>query len=452
MKRISFLCDYEQIIRSESLFIDRTELIAQICAHSRQVCLISAPHHSGKSIYASMLRSFFEQQFDPEKPQLNPRPFFRHQKIYGESELCLQHMGRHPVMYLDFKNCNDSYFYAQLAHLRQLIGDELQRFSYLGRSEKLSEAEKDLLQSYIHNSCSDEVFSNCLRDWSEWAYRVTGRKPVLIVDNYDTPLYTAFWRGFSPKTFEILHGLFSRVLLGNQNLERAVLFGRFCFIDNGFPMGIEGCAYFSPGTPHFEPFFGTTYQEAYDLFCSLHLEARFEEAKIWYGGFGCGSCKFFGTGSLLHLIQALLDRDPQPFKSYLTVDDDAPLFQALLPPRVPELFALQTIIYGGNFEHRIKNEHAIMTAQSDWKTNLDFLYHSGFLYAKALKTDDGRPLTYVRAANLEAITFLNQIMTQWFLKGQLYPDMGIELPEESTDMNEQTLIDQDEKTFEFDEL
>ena len=127
--------DFEKLIRQEFYYADKTKMIAELLYNWGEVNLFTRPRRFGKSLNMSMLKAFFEIETD--------RTLFEGLDILKEPELCEKYMGRFPVISITLKNIEGSSYEAAKKLLKDTIGTEARRFSFLSESEQLTEEEID---------------------------------------------------------------------------------------------------------------------------------------------------------------------------------------------------------------------------------------------------------------------------------------------------------------------
>ena len=128
--------DFEKIRRNTFYYIDKTKLIEQLFVNWGEVNLFTRPRRFGKTLNMSMLKCFFEIGAD--------ETLFNGLYISGNRQLCEEHMGKYPVIFLSLKNVEGLTFENAKYQMAELVGREAERFGFLKQSERLSENDKEV--------------------------------------------------------------------------------------------------------------------------------------------------------------------------------------------------------------------------------------------------------------------------------------------------------------------
>lgn len=175
--------NFEEIRRNQYYYIDKTKLIEQLFDSLGKVSLFTRPRRFGKTLNMSMLKSFFEIGTDPS--------LFDGLYISENKELCKQHQGQYPVIFLSLKDVEGLSFSEAKRRCIQLIKWEAERFYGLKNSERLLDIDKKnycrLLDMTAQEEDSD-IVSSSIKMLSALLYKHYGKKTVILIDEYDTTL------------------------------------------------------------------------------------------------------------------------------------------------------------------------------------------------------------------------------------------------------------------------
>lgn len=194
--------NFEEIRKLGFYYIDKTRLIEQLLQGWGKVTLFTRPRRFGKTLNMSMLRSFFEKGTD--------KALFEGLYISGNKELCDEHMGKYPVIFLSFKGVDGLDFTTARRMLCAILKDELDRHYYLKNSDVLTDEDRTLFTKMLHGQ--DDNIEDSIRMLSKLLYKHYGQKVVILIDEYDVPLDKAFQNGYYKEMVSIIRGLFGRRL------------------------------------------------------------------------------------------------------------------------------------------------------------------------------------------------------------------------------------------------
>ena len=133
---------YKEFIDSDMYYVDKTMLIADVVEKGGMVNLFTRPRRFGKTLALSMLRTFFELEYDREGNPIDKRRYFEGKKIMNASDQVLSMMGKYPVINLSLKSARQPNFKEAGLRLRDEILGEFSRHIYLKDSEKLTDTER----------------------------------------------------------------------------------------------------------------------------------------------------------------------------------------------------------------------------------------------------------------------------------------------------------------------
>ena len=172
----------------------------------------------GKTLNLSMLRYFYEKQ-DKDTNYL-----FSNLYIY-EHEEYMQKQGQYPVIYITFKDIKDSCWDDSFSKIKELLFKECTRHKYLLDSDTLTSAEKERFNKVIIDTALKSEYETILSDLSEYLTRYHGKKAVILIDEYDTPIHSSYLYGFYNDMINFMRNFLCSALKDNNCLEKAVLTG-----------------------------------------------------------------------------------------------------------------------------------------------------------------------------------------------------------------------------------
>ena len=276
---------FEKIIEQNFYYIDKTSMIAELLQSWGEVNLFTRPRRFGKTLNISMLKCFFEIGCK--------RELFDGLQISQERELCREYMGQFPVISISLKGIEGMKYQDAVAAVKNVLGMEAMRFSFLLDSERLTEEEKELYQGFtvVKNGCftmADEMIPVSLKNLSMLLHKHYGKQVILLIDEYDVPLDKAFQYGYYDEMVSLIRSLFGNVLKTNPNLYFAVLTGCLRIAKESIFTGLNNFNVLSITNVQFDEFFGFTDCEVRDLLEYFGLSEHYETIKEWYDGYQFG--------------------------------------------------------------------------------------------------------------------------------------------------------------------
>lgn len=299
---------FEKIRRNGFYYIDKTKLIEQLFLNWGEVNLFTRPRRFGKTLNMSMLKSFFEIGTDTS--------LFDGLYVSENKELCEQHQGQYPVIFLSLKDVEGLSFSEAKRKCIQLIKREAERFYDLKNSERLLDIDKKnycrLLDMTVQEEDSD-IVSSSMKMLSALLYKHYGKKTVILIDEYDVPLDKAFQHGYYKEMVHFIRGLLGEALKTNDSLSFAVLTGCLRVSKESIFTGLNNFKILSITDTRFDEQFGFTDTEVRKLLLDYHLEDRFEEVKEWYDGYRFGNADVYCPWDVINFVdRAKDDKEAKP--------------------------------------------------------------------------------------------------------------------------------------------
>lgn len=273
---------FEKIIRQDFYYVDKTEMIGELLRDWGEVNLFTRPRRFGKSLNMSMLQAFFETGCDAE--------LFRGLKISQDRELCQKYMGQFPVISVSLKNIEGARYQDAVEALRNVIGLEAMRFSFLADSDRLTDSEKELYKGYteVRNgsfTMTESMITASLRNLSMLLFRHYGRQVILLIDEYDVPLDKAFQDGYYDAMVLLMRSMLGNGLKTNPNLYFAVLTGCLRIAKESIFTGLNNFNVLSVTSVQFDEYFGFTDEEVKEILKYFNLSQHYDTVKEWYDGY-----------------------------------------------------------------------------------------------------------------------------------------------------------------------
>jgi len=291
--------DFRKLRESDFYYVDKTRLIEQLLLNWSEVTLFTRPRRFGKTLNMSMLKSFFEIGTD--------KTLFDGLYISGNKELCDEHMGKYPVIFLSFKGVDGLDFTTARRMLCAILKDELDRHYYLKTSDVLTDEDRTLFTKMLHGQ--DDNIEDSIRMLSKLLYKHYGQKVVILIDEYDVPLDKAFQNGYYKEMVSLIRGLFGQALKTNEFLQFAVLTGCLRVSKESIFTGLNNFEINSIVDIDHDEQFGFTDDEVMKLLLDYDRSERYPDAKEWYDGYHFGNADIYCPWDVINFAKKLVS-DP----------------------------------------------------------------------------------------------------------------------------------------------
>ena len=180
--------DFISIRKNNCFYIDKTDFIREWWECGDSVTLITRPRRFGKTLNMSMVEAFFSAKY------ADRGDLFEGLSIWEDEEY-RKIQGTYPVISLSFANIKSENFELANYIMRQLLMGQYREKSFLLESDVLSKAEKAYFER-MEYEMSDMDVPMALYHLSDYLYRYYGKKVIILLDEYDTPMQEAYVDGY----------------------------------------------------------------------------------------------------------------------------------------------------------------------------------------------------------------------------------------------------------------
>ena len=401
--------DFRDIRKQGFYYIDKTKLIEQILLNWGKVNLFTRPRRFGKTLNMSMLKSFFEIGTDVS--------LFDGLYISKNKELCNEHMGKYPVIFLTLKGVDGSCFEDARYRLTELIGLEAERFDFLTQSEKLSENEIRRYKSIIalHNGMNimdENQLISSIQVLSQLLCKHFGQKVIILIDEYDVPLDKAFLHGYYNEMVSLIRGLFGQALKSNDSLQFAILTGCLRVSKESIFTGLNNFKVLSIMDTRFDEYFGFTDSEVREMLDYYGLASHLEEIKEWYNGYHFGNVDIYCPWDVINYIDELrFDENASPKDYWSNSSGNAIVRRFIDKADTRTKDEIERLISGGCIEKDISQELTYDELDDSIEHLWSVLFTTGYLTQQGC-TKSGRYLLSI--PNREIRNLFIKKIREWF--------------------------------------
>ena len=267
--------DFRNLREDGRYYVDKTLFIDEVLKTSADVILLPRPRRFGKTLNLSMLRYFFDNRIE------NAASLFKDTLIMS-TDLFHQHLGRHPVIYLTFKDikqlCWDD-CYGKMANLiRECINDH----KYLRDSESLDEDDRNSIDRIRMRQADLYEYEDALKLLSRCLCRHHKSKVVILIDEYDTPIHAAYVKGYYDEIISFMRNFLGAGLKDNTYLFKGVITGILRVAKESIFSGLNNLAVYTLLKPKFADAFGFTETEIKHILKTYGIQDHYETVSYWY--------------------------------------------------------------------------------------------------------------------------------------------------------------------------
>ena len=282
--------------QAEYYYVDKTLLIKEFLDRKPLVSLFTRPRRFGKTLNMDMLRVFFEiSEEDTSK-------YFTDKEIWKCGEEYRKHQGKYPVIFLTFKDVKYDSWEATVNKMRSILQNEFGRHQELLNSDKLAEYEKAYFSKVLNGEASVVDMTAALEQLSQMLARHYGKAPIIIIDEYDTPIQEGYSKDFYDEIISFMRNFFSGAFKDNRNITYGFLTGILRIAQESIFSGLNNLTVNSVMDDAYDEFFGFTSLEVRTMLEYYGVADKEDELKEWYDGYLFGSTEIYNPWSVVNYI------------------------------------------------------------------------------------------------------------------------------------------------------
>ena len=295
MKRIGIgVSDFKHLIEEDFYYFDKTKFIDEIIQDGAQVKLLTRPRRFGKTLNMSMLKYFF----DIKKADEN-RKLFR--DLYIEKTDSFKEQGQYPVVFLSLKDLKATTWEEMERKIIITLSDFLSEYEYL--LNELTGINFENLKNIVYKKASIDDLTTALKFLTKILYEKYNKKIVVLVDEYDSPLVSAYINGYYEKAKNFFKTFYSLVLKDNNYLQMGVLTGIIRVIKAGIFSDLNNLRTYTILSDDYTDSYGLTEEEVEKSLKDYGIEAEISNVKDWYDGYKFGDSEVYNPWSILNFLQ-----------------------------------------------------------------------------------------------------------------------------------------------------
>ena len=291
--------DFGELIRGEYYFVDKTRFIRELMDIRTPVTLITRPRRFGKTLTLSMLQYFFTLENAEES-----RKLFTGLDIEQAGEKYMREQGTRPVVFLTLKEVRAGKQTVMMDLLARTLQGLYQCYPYLLTSDRLSEEDKKAFHRVTALDGNEADLRMSLCSLMQWLEKHHGKKPILLLDEYDAPILSAWEKGYYEECIDFMRGFLGSVLKTNPSLGFAVLTGVTRVSKESIFSGLNNLKVCSVLSDAYSDIFGFTQEEAARLMEECGVGDKLPELKKWYDGYRFGQVEIYNPWSVIRYIDA----------------------------------------------------------------------------------------------------------------------------------------------------
>ncbi len=310
--------DFKELVNKGYYFVDKTLMIKEIIDTTSKVNLFTRPRRFGKTLNMSMIQRYFE------KTEEDNAYLFEGLNISKAGEKYKKYQGQYPVITLSLKSMKQSRFEDSFLLFKNIISKEFHRHKEILLSDKISETDKKEYVSILEKTADNSQYLYALKLLSDCLKEAYNKNVIILIDEYDVPLESAYFGGFYDEMVNLIRSVFESALKTNPSLEFGILTGCLRISRESIFTGLNNLAVYPMTENLFSQYFGFTEEEVKEIVRFYNISNHFDELKAWYDGYRFGEIEIYNPWSILnYLLKAITSKDvlPKPYWSNTSSND-----------------------------------------------------------------------------------------------------------------------------------
>ena len=397
---------FESIRKDDCFYIDKTSFIKEWWENKDNVTLITRPRRFGKTLNMNMLECFFSKKYKDRGDLFEGLEIWNDEK-YRELQ------GTYPVIFLSFAKIKQNTYEGAVKQIKNELINLYNAFDYIVKSDLYNENEK-LQYKSIRVGMDDETAQDALNNLSNYLSRYYGKKVIILLDEYDTPMQEAYVNGYWEELVAFTRSLFNSTFKTNPYLERAIMTGITRVSKESIFSDLNNLVVVTTTSNQYETAFGFTEEEVFNSLDEQGLSGKKDIVKTWYDGFTFGDKKdIYNPWSIINFLKF------KSLKTYWADSSSNGLINSLVKTGSSYIkIMMETLLKGKTIDVPIDEQ--IVFSELDYSEDAVWSLMLASGYLKVISSDeltgDRRKAVVYKLAltNFEIQLMFENMILRWF--------------------------------------
>ena len=395
------ISDFKEIIENNYYYFDKTKFIENILEDGSKVKLFTRPRRFGKTLNISMLKYFFDIKNKDEN-----RKLFENLEI-SKSEY-FEKQGNFFVISISFKNYDAESWESGFNTIKNEIKLLYNEF-YLIRDNLNQSDLADFDAIWLKKDNADWI--NSLFNLTRYLYEISGKKVVVLIDEYDQPIIDSYIKGNYEKCIAFFKAFYGKVLKDNNYLEIGILTGILRVAKENVFSGLNNLEVHTILDDEFTEYFGIMENEVEKSLEDFDLKYELNDVQKWYNGYLFGEKKVYNPWSIINFLNR------GNLKSYWVNTSGNGLIKLYLQKLKNDVFDdFSKLLNKENILKRINNNMTFENLKTNFGKNIwNLFFHSGYL-TLADKYDVMKKNASIKIPNKEILEMFSEMFIEIYFK------------------------------------
>ncbi|MCI8798430.1 MAG: AAA family ATPase [Lachnospiraceae bacterium] len=404
--------DFAKVITNNCFYVDKTDFIREWWERKDDVTLITRPRRFGKTLNMSMLEQFFSVDYAGRGDLFQGLSVWKDEKYR-------QLQGTYPVISLSFARVKEMNYPDTREKICEILRNLYIKHTFLKESQALTDADRAYYDRILEPEISNTDATSALYQLSDYLYRYYGKKVIILLDEYDTPMQEAFVGGFWEEAVAFMRSLFNSTFKTNPWLERAVMTGITRISKESIFSDLNNLKVVTTTSDEYATSFGFTEEEVFAALEECGLSEKKADVKCWYDGFIFGEHRdIYNPWSIINFL------DTGKLGTHWANTSSNGLAGKLIREgsrAVKEKFEI--LIQGGTIQSPIDEQIVYNQLKGNEEAVWSLLLASGYLKVLSYEDyseipEDAQPVYELTLTNLEVRRMFQSMIREWFREAE----------------------------------
>ena len=393
--------DFKKMRVNDYYYIDKTMYIKDIIDNKSEVILVTRPRRFGKTLNMSMLKYYFDCRAK------DSQELFKGLKIMSQEEKYTSKLGAYPVIYLTLKDAGIMNYEMMVMQLKTIMMELFYEHRNLLEGE-MAEGERNIFNKILSANITDIELINVLKMLSKIMYQYYNKPVILLIDEYDVPLQSAYVEGYYEEAIKFFKIFYGMTFKDNPYLEKTVLTGVSRVAKESIFSGANNFKVFTVLDNEFADDFGITEEEMDKVIEDFKIEDKKEEIRKWYDGYKIGNVE--GIYNPWSILNYLTDKQLKPYWVNTSSND---LIKLVLKKSSTVKDKMESLLKGETIEVKIDLETVILGIENNEDNIWGLMLGTGYLKVTEV-VDLPSKIYKVAIPNHEIKHLFEEIIDNWF--------------------------------------
>ena len=396
--------DFVSLRENHYFYIDKTDFIRQWWENADDITLITRPRRFGKTLNMNMLNCFFSRQYE------NRGDLFKGLSIWTDQKY-QKLQGSYPVIFISFADVKQNNYKDAIQKIKNIIVDVYRQHRYLNKEDCFTENEKQQMME-ITEKMDDVTAQDALKNLSSYLNLLYGKKVLIFLDEYDTPMQEAYINGYWDEFTGFMRGLFNATFKTNPYLERAIMTGITRVSKESVFSDLNNLTVITTTSDQYADCFGFTEEEVFKTLDQFGMSDKKQIVKQWYDGFSFGPFKdIYNPWSITNYLK---EKKLRPY--WASTSSNGLISKLLQSASANMKTQLEELLNGKQIIVNFDEQIIFGQLEQDENAVWSLLVASGYLKVEEIeyKGMTLEPWYHLAVTNLETISMFSNMFKGWF--------------------------------------